>query len=440
MSEAPLPSSPPQDPSTAPQPKVRRASRGALVFGVLALAGLFGLSTYYSTRPSAQQRGGPKPVPAQGDNAQRLISEIIEQQRAQNDQRRRRADQDRAIEEALTEQLAAAGPSYPPLPPSSAALEAQSPGYPQDETFYDPSGSPAGSSSPSSGYPSRAPSAPRETPQEARRREAMEAPILARQASAPGRSRGPGAAIDSGFEIPPFPAELTELIRAVTNPAAPAAPPAPPPRQEEPRPTPLRLAPSARLDGPTLLAGSVIPAVLTRKISSDLAGVATAMVSQDVLDSRTASRVVVPRGSLLLGTYRSAVAYGQDRLEIAWTRLSLPDGTTYDLAGMPAADAEGAAGVSDQVNRHLGRLYGSAVLLSLISAGAQLSQPDSYSGGSLARAPSATEVGAGALGQRLNDLSSALVERELNVRPTLTLRPGTPFLVSVTTDIVFPET
>ncbi|HBL26188.1 MAG TPA: hypothetical protein DD490_05060, partial [Acidobacteria bacterium] len=110
--------------------------------------------------------------------------------------------------------------------------------------------------------------------------------------------------------------------------------------------------------------------------------------------------------------------------------------TLMGLGAMPAADSSGATGVRDRTNRHLGRTFGSALLLSVFTAAAQLSQPNSFSGA--LRAPTAQEIAAGALGQQVNTTADALIERELRIPPTLVVRPGTACQVVVTADLVFP--
>jgi type IV secretion system protein VirB10 len=200
---------------------------------------------------------------------------------------------------------------------------------------------------------------------------------------------------------------------------------------------PTQLAATGSVSALTLAAGSLIPAVLTSTVNSDTPGSVTAVVSHDVFDSLTGRSLLIPAGSRLLGS-SGAASQGQNRLEIVWSRLNLPDGTTYQLGAMPAADPAGAAGLQDRTNRHLVRTFGAALLLSAFSAGAQLSQPDAYSG--TLRTPSAQEVAAGALGQQVNATAGALIDRELRVPPTLVLRSGMGCNVVVTADLVFPGT
>ena len=137
-----------------------------------------------------------------------------------------------------------------------------------------------------------------------------------------------------------------------------------------------------------------------------------------------------------MGQYSSDVQHGDSRLLLAWTRLLLPDGTSYELSRMPASDLAGSSGLPARVDNHWARLYGSALLLSVVSAGVQLSQAPSNS--DLRRTPAASEIASGALGQELGQVSSGLLRREIDLRPSLSLEAGTPFNVQVAADLEFP--
>jgi type IV secretory pathway VirB10-like protein len=125
----------------------------------------------------------------------------------------------------------------------------------------------------------------------------------------------------------------------------------------------------------TIQAGTLIPAVLLTGIDSDLPGEVLAQVSRDVFDSRTMQILLVPKGSKLLGKYEDRVAVGQNRLLVAWSRVIFPDGRSVNLPGLETKDENGAGGLYDEVDRHTRQVFGTATLLSLISAGVQLSQP-----------------------------------------------------------------
>ena len=184
----------------------------------------------------------------------------------------------------------------------------------------------------------------------------------------------------------------------------------------------------------TLRAGTVMPGVLLTGINSDLPGEIVAQVSRNVYDSRTQRLHLVPKGAKLIGTYDNQVAAGQDRLLVAWTRLILPDGRSMTLPGLALKDRTGQTGAADKVDHHFGRVFGRAVLLSAISAGAQLSQPRQ---GSILAAPSPGQVAAGALGQELSSVAVEILRRGMDVAPTITIRQGQPFLVFLNGDLVF---
>lgn len=184
-----------------------------------------------------------------------------------------------------------------------------------------------------------------------------------------------------------------------------------------------------------LFAGSVIPAVMLSGIDSDLPGTISAQVRQTVYDSLNPSVVVIPQGTRLIGEYSSEVAYGQSRVLVAWSRLIFPNGATIDLRGMEGTDGKGQAGFHDQVDNHYLRVFGSAILMSLLGVGAQLSQPQNS--GAL-NTPSASQQAAAATAQQLNNVGTNLLNRNLNIQPTLVIRPGYAFNVLVNRTMILP--
>jgi type IV secretory pathway VirB10-like protein len=119
----------------------------------------------------------------------------------------------------------------------------------------------------------------------------------------------------------------------------------------------------------SVMAGSVIPAVLVSGINSDLPGPILAQVSQNVFDSATGKYLLALQGSRVIGIYQNASAHGQQRVEMAWQRLIFPNPSSMDLPPMPGADQGGYAGFTDEANNHYLRTFGTAALMSLISAG-----------------------------------------------------------------------
>jgi type IV secretory pathway VirB10-like protein len=194
---------------------------------------------------------------------------------------------------------------------------------------------------------------------------------------------------------------------------------------------------AARQDDPSpyeLHAGSVIPAALVTGINADLPGTIVGQVRNDVFDSVTGRYLLIPSGTRLVGTYDNRIVQGQRRVLVAWTRLLFPDGSSLDLLGMPGTDEAGYAGFGANVDEHLNKVFTSALLLSIIGAGAQLSQPQQSS--SLYAAPSVGQTIAGAVGQQIGNTSIQLTQRQLEIPPTLQVPPGYLFNVLVNRDIV----
>lgn len=175
-------------------------------------------------------------------------------------------------------------------------------------------------------------------------------------------------------------------------------------------------------------AGAVIPAALVTGVRSDLPGMVTAVVTEPVYDSPTGRILLIPQGARLIGQYDSAVAFGQSRVLLVWTRLILPSGASTVLDRLPGADAQGYAGLEDQVNYHWGQLFKAAALSTLLSVGAEAGTSDSEN--NLAQA-----IRMGASGA-VNQAGEQVVQRELNIQPSLTIRPGFPVRVMVTRDLV----
>jgi len=193
----------------------------------------------------------------------------------------------------------------------------------------------------------------------------------------------------------------------------------------------VRRASTERLQSPpspyTLQAGSIIPAALITGIRSDLPGQITAQVTENVYDSPTGRLLLIPQGARLIGEYDSQISFGQNRVLLAWDRLILPDGRSITLDRQPGADASGFAGLEDGTNYHWGGIAKAALLSTLLGVGAQVG---SNNGDSLSRA-----IREGT-SDTINQTGQQIVRRQLNVQPTLTIRPGFPVRVIVTRDLV----
>ena len=175
-------------------------------------------------------------------------------------------------------------------------------------------------------------------------------------------------------------------------------------------------------------AGTVIPAALITGIRSDLPGQITAQVTEAVYDSPTGKYLLIPQGAKLIGQYDSSVAFGQSRVLLVWTRIIMPDGGSIVLERQPGADTEGYAGLEDEVDNHWGMLFKAAVLSTLLSVGAEAGT--SQDENNLVQA-----IRSGA-SNSISQTGQQIVLRQLNIQPTLTIRPGFPVRVIVTRDLV----
>ena len=176
-----------------------------------------------------------------------------------------------------------------------------------------------------------------------------------------------------------------------------------------------------------LQAGAVISAALITGIRSDLPGQITAQVTENIYDSPTGRILLVPQGTRVIGQYDNNVQFGQSRVLLVWNRLIFPNGRSIVLERQPGADAEGYAGLQDGVDYHWWDLAKAAGLSTLLSVGAELAADDDD------RLIQAIRNG----GQdTINDAGQQIVRRQLNVAPTLTIRPGFPVRVIVTRDII----
>jgi type IV secretion system protein VirB10 len=203
------------------------------------------------------------------------------------------------------------------------------------------------------------------------------------------------------------------------------------------------ILPHARTAGQPLelKTGTVIPSVMVTGINSDLPGNIIAQVSQNVWDTARGQHLLIPQGAKLFGTYDSRVVYGQERVLVAWNRLVFPDGSAFTLGAMPGNDMAGYAGYSDEVNNHYLRIFGSAILMSLITGGMAYTMDSMDASGSsgTANTPTMQQEMTSALAAQLGQATLQLLQKNLNIKPTLEIRPGYQFNVIVTKDLVFQE-
>lgn len=172
--------------------------------------------------------------------------------------------------------------------------------------------------------------------------------------------------------------------------------------------------------------GFVVPAVLETAIDSDLPGSVRAVVSRDVRGFDGA-QVLIPRGSKLIGQYRSAAAVGQTRAFVVWSRIITPTGVSIDV-GSPATDQLGRGGLAGSADTHFFQRFGAAILLSVISAGVDLAGSSSGGGN--------TAVVIGSAGQA-NQVASIALQKQIDIPTTIRVKQGVAVQVSVARDLDF---
>lgn len=181
----------------------------------------------------------------------------------------------------------------------------------------------------------------------------------------------------------------------------------------------------------TVMAGTIIPAALVTGINSDLPGQVIAEVTQPVHDTASGRFLLIPQGSRLIGRYDSQVAFGQRRVLLVWLRLILPDTSSIALDKLPGIDAAGYAGLEDGVDGHWGRLLSGAALSTLLGVNAELavSNQDEANGNVVVALRDSAQ-------DTTNQIGQEVTRRNLDIQPTLTVRPGFQMDVMVNRDLV----
>ncbi|KAI3593350.1 Conjugative transfer protein TrbI (plasmid) [Cupriavidus sp. U2] len=220
---------------------------------------------------------------------------------------------------------------------------------------------------------------------------------------------------------------------AAQNPEGAAAQPASADRQflrDAGTTTTLRTGFDGKLPRCTLSRGFNIPANFAGVLNSDKPGEFRAVVSQDVYDTVKGTCKIIPAGSTLVGVYSADIAVGQERILTAFVRMQLPNGKTVPLLGMQGADPDGTAGNRGDVNNHFLKIFGGALIIGALS----LRFNDN---------PTTTTVGPAGLvaygnaaGQVATQTAQTILNRNQNIRPTITTEPGQKMMVQVKHDIV----
>lgn len=185
----------------------------------------------------------------------------------------------------------------------------------------------------------------------------------------------------------------------------------------------------------TIMAGTAIQAVILGAINSDMPGMVKAQITHDVFDSAGMEGLpLIPAGTQVIGEYDDSISAGQTRVGIVWTRLIFPDTQSRQLGAMEGADQSGAAGMADRVNRHWIQKFGSAILISIAGAAAQLSQPAPSTQGFY----SPTSVGSAAISQQMNQLAQEQARAGMAIPDTIEIRAGNIAVIMTNKDLQLP--
>ena len=186
--------------------------------------------------------------------------------------------------------------------------------------------------------------------------------------------------------------------------------------------------------------GFVIPATLLTQIESALRGMVIGQVRQSVYDTATGDILLIPQGTKLIGDYQSDVQFGAKRIFVNWKRLVFPNGSSFDLGSMPGADMSGTSGFRDKYDSHFWKMFGNALLFSLVIAGVNMTQtPDLLYQYIPLSGRDATSALSESVGQSLGETLSQIIQKNLNLAPDITIRSGYLFNIMITKDFVLPE-
>lgn len=184
-----------------------------------------------------------------------------------------------------------------------------------------------------------------------------------------------------------------------------------------------------------VMSGSVIPGTLVTGMNSDLPGTVIGQVSMNVYDSVEGKYLLIPQGTKIIGIYDTKTAFAQSRGHVIWQRLVFPDGRSLILPNMAGADQSGYIGFKDKVKSHYARVIWSALIGAAVTGGVAAATDTDDDGSFRA------EAGAQA-STNISNATNNIVSKNLNIAPTVIIRPGYKFNIIVDQDLIlepYPE-
>jgi hypothetical protein len=180
--------------------------------------------------------------------------------------------------------------------------------------------------------------------------------------------------------------------------------------------------------------GTIIPAVLETAVNTDLPGSVIARVSENVYDSRTGSKLLLPQGTILSAKYNSSVSYAQRRVQIVWDTLIRPDGYQVELGGMNGVDAKGMSGAQAEYHENWFEYLKADGIITMFSVANSKMAEEAAKYGSAEMAAGVTASNA----EFINQTGGNIVSRAMNIQPTLTLHNGEKILVMINKNVYLP--
>lgn len=187
----------------------------------------------------------------------------------------------------------------------------------------------------------------------------------------------------------------------------------------------------------TLPAGTMIPCALVSGINTDLPGNITAQVTENVYDWQDPLAVLIPQGTRVWGIYNSQTEFAQKRVQVVWSRLIFPDGSTLNLNGMPGVDTSGFSGMKDQYNMHINSMLTAAVLVSAFSAVGEIFNKDKNNTVIISGGGTNAATVESAVAQSIAGMGEKIFSKFVDRRPTIVIRPGFKFNIQANADIPF---
>lgn len=183
----------------------------------------------------------------------------------------------------------------------------------------------------------------------------------------------------------------------------------------------------------TLWNGTIIPGVLITGLNTDLPGDIQARVTENVYDSQTGKNLLIPQGSILIASYNSSISVAQSRVQIAWNTLIRPDGYQVSLGNMNGVDAKGMAGSKGFVDEHFFQYAKAAGIISLFTIlNAEFEASTAQLENKTLQDLSAANQGV------VNQMSAGIIQRTLDIQPTITVKNGTKINIMLNKNIRIP--